>query len=352
MTHPFTAFDDLTLVSSRQPDPEAMTLCAVGRNEMYFLPAYLEHYRKLGIEQFAILNDRSDDGMREYLLSQPDVLLFESRYRYGDEVNLPAGLIEGTNKARILYIWRTIFYARFAKTRWAVQTDLDEFIHLPPGKTFQDVARILDQDEARVAYGLMLDVYPETLSDLAAMANQREIDPAARWYFDAEPHLQLRTGRLPKTIHPGARARLYKAYGTSRLYEELGVPLPVYRTRLKKMIRTRFGTKIPIYNTMHKPVMAKWPDGAYFSSSHNTTLPGNDRILLPFQHYRFTGALYAKIKMAIRENSYSAGSRDHHLLSDLLQQMQERKNATFLYRKSRVLAGFDDLRRAGVSIGL
>lgn len=352
MTHPFAAFDDLQVTSSRKPDPEAMTLCAVGRNEMYFLPAFLEHYRKLGIEQFAILNDRSTDGTTEYLLSQPDVVVFESGYRYGDEVELPADMVDRMPNGRILYIWRTIFYARFAKARWAVQTDLDEFIHLPPGLTFQDVARMLDDDGASVAYGVMLDVYPESLSDLAAMADQQHIDPTAGWYFDAEPHLKLKAGEPPRTLHPGARARLYKTYGTARLYGQLGVPLPTYRTWWKRMRRTRFGTKIPVYNTLHKPVMAKWPDGAYFTNSHNVSIDGSDRILLPFLHYRFTGALYAKIEMAIRENSYSAGSRDHHLLSDLLRQMQSQENATFLYRNSRVLRGFDDLRKAGVAIGL
>lgn len=352
MTHPFAAFDDLEVVSSRQPDSEAMTLCAIARNEMYFLPAFLEHYRKLGIEQFAILNDRSTDGTTEYLLSQPDVVVFESKYRYGDKVDLPVQMVDKMPNGRILYMWRTIFYARFAKGRWAVQTDLDEFIHLPPGKTFQDIAQSLDRDGSNIAYGVMLDVYPETLRDLAAMADQREVDPAATWYFDAEPHLRLRAGDAPKTLHPGARARLYKTYGSARLYHQLGVPIPVYRTWWKRIKHTRLGTRIPIYNTIHKPVMAKWQDGAYFTNSHNTSLEASDRILLPFQHYRFTGALYAKIDMAIRENSYSDGSRDHHLLSDLLQQMQTQRNATFLYRSSRVMNSFDDLRKAGVSIGL
>jgi hypothetical protein len=39
-----------------------MTLCAIGRNEMYFPSAFLEYYRKLGIEKIAFLHDRSTDG--------------------------------------------------------------------------------------------------------------------------------------------------------------------------------------------------------------------------------------------------------------------------------------------------
>lgn len=352
MTHPFTAFDDLKVVSSHQPDPEAMTLCAVGRNEMYFLPAFLEHYRKLGIEQFAILNDRSTDGTTEYLLSQPDVVVFESNYRYGDEVDLPTDIADKMLAGRILYVWRTIFYDRFAKNRWAVQVDLDEFIHLPLGKTFQDIAQMLDDVGSSLAYGVMLDVYPETLSDLSSMADQREIDPAATWYFDAEPHLKLRAEKFPKIVHPGARARLYHTYGVARPYQKPHAPKPAYRIWWKRMKGSRFGTSIPFYNNLFKPVMAKWPDGAYFKSSHKTSIFGNDKILLPFQHYRFTGALYAKIEMALRENSYSAGSQDHQLLSKLLQNMQRRENATFLYRNSRVLHSFEDLQKSGVSIGL
>lgn len=351
MTHPFAAFDDLKVVSSRRPDPEAMTLCAVGRNEMYFLPAFLEHYRKLGIEQFAILNDRSTDGTTEYLLAQPDVVVFESNYGYGDKVDLPAHIADKMLAGRILYVWRTIFFERFAKNYWAVQVDLDEFIQLPPGKTFQDIARVLDHERSNLAYGVMLDVYPETLSELADMAKQQEIDPSARWYFDAEPHLKLYAHKFPKILHPGARARLYHTYGIARPYQKPDAPKPAYRIWWKRMKGSRFGTKIPFYNMIFKPVMAKWPDEAFFKSSHRTSIYGSDKILLPFIHYRFTGALYAKIEMAIRENSYSAGSQDHHLLSNLLQQMQTHGNGSFLYKNSGILNSFDDLKYARVSIG-
>jgi len=351
MTHPFTTFDDLKVVSKRQPDPEAMTLCAIGRNEMYFLPAFLEHYRKLGIEQFAILNDRSTDGTTEYLMSQPDVVMFESAYRYGDMVDLPSDMIDKMLSARILYVWRTIFFDRFAKNRWAVQVDLDEFIHLPPGRTFQDIARLLDREGSRLAYGVMLDVYPETLSDLAGMADDQEIDLGATWYFDAEPHLRLRSDKFPKTLHPGARARLYHEFGIVGRYQDPAAK-PRHRIWWKRMKRSRFGTKTPFYNDIFKPVMAKWPDGAFFTNSHKTTIIGNDSILLPFLHYRFTGALYAKIDIAIRENSYSAGSRDHHFLSALLQQMHVTRKHTFLYNNSRIPRNFHDFNTAGVSLGL
>ncbi|WP_299410272.1 glycosyltransferase family 2 protein [uncultured Roseobacter sp.] len=351
MMHPLQHLDDLDLVSNRQPDPEALTLCAIGRNEMYFLPSFLEHYRKLGIEQFAILNDRSDDGTKEYLLAQPDVVLFESKYTYGDTVDLPEDLVARIPNQRILYVWRTALFNRFAKGKWAVQLDLDEFIHLPQGYTFQDVGRKLDAAGARVAYGLMLDVYPKNISVLSSQSKDKEVDPGADWYFDGEPHLKLQENQPPSVVHPGARARLFKTYGTTRLYESLGFPVPQYKNWRRRMRATRFGTKIPAYNVMQKPVMAHWPDGAFFTNSHDTNVPATPHLLMPFQHYRFTGSLYAKIEMAIRENSYSAGSRDHHLLSDLLTQMQKR-NGSFCYRKSQRVTGYEGFEKAGVAFGL
>ena len=352
MAHPFKAFDDMTVVSSRHPDPEALTLCAVARNEMYFLPAFLEHYRKLGIQQFAILNDRSRDGTKEYLLSQPDVVLLQSNYRYGDEVDLPTDIADTMTAQRILYIWRTILFNRFAKDRWAVQVDLDEFIHLPLGKTFEDIAATLNYEGTNLAYGVMLDVYPETISDLSHMAGQREIDPAAKWYFDAEPHLKLRAGKSPKTLHPGARARLYHTFGVKRPHKKKK-PLTLPSSILSKWLKGIHSiSAIPRYNNICKPVTAKWPDGAYFTSSHNASIAGSIKILLPIQHYRFTGALYSRINTAVREESYSNGSRDYRLMSELLQQMQVCGNGDFLYKNSRALKGFDDLRDAAVSIGL
>ncbi|WP_299832555.1 glycosyltransferase family 2 protein [uncultured Roseobacter sp.] len=351
MTYILSQFDDLTLVSARQPDPEAFTLCAIGRNEMFFLPAFLEHYRKLGVEQFAILDDRSDDGTLEYLLAQPDVVVFHSRFAYGDTVKLPSALSDQINSGRILYIWRALFFNRFARRGWAVQVDLDEFIHLPAGKRFQDIALQLETEGSTVAYGLMLDVYPTDIAALGAQAHDREIDMGAAWYFDGEPHFRLRQNASPKVLHPGARARLYRAYGTDRLYAELGLPVPQYRNWVHRMRKTRFGTRIPFYNAMQKPVLAHWSDEAIFTSSHNVNVPVSSSMLIPFQHFRFSGALYAKIDMALTENSYSSGSRDHRLLTDLLARMKE-TDGSFLYKKSQPVTGHAGFEAARVAFGL
>ena len=349
MKRNFALFDDLEVVSPGQPVRNAFTLCAIARNEMYFLPAFLAHYRKLGIEQFAILNDRSDDGTAEYLLAQPDVVMLSSQFTYGDTVELPETLEGLITQCRILYIWRSLLFDRFAKGCWGVQVDLDELIHLPPGMTFQDVAHRLDAEQVRVTMGVMLDLYPVDVIQFAAQRDEKHLDPETGWYFDGEAHLELRQNDIPKMLHPGARARLYQTYGLTELYPKYGVTAPM--SRLRRMRKTRLGRRILPYNTTHKPVMAKWSDDAFFSNSHNTNIAASTQMLLPMPHYRFTGVLYRKIEAAIRENSYSAKSRDHHLMAELLQRM-EKKQGKFTYRKSLPLDGFDVFRRGGSAFGL
>lgn len=332
-------FDDFRIVSEPLLDDSQFTLCAILRNEMYFLPAFLTHYRKLGVERFIFLDDRSDDGTLEHLLVQPDVMVLNSDRRYGDQVDLPATLSEHLGSRRILYIWRALLLDKFARNRWALQVDLDEFIHLPLGVTFPDLVPKLDNDGASVVLGVMLDMYPADISGLSADKDNAMLDPKAVWYFDGQEHLQLQSGRMAHMVYPGARARLFQKFGISKHYHEHG--LGPKRNLLSRLKKTRFGKKVLDYNIIQKPVLAKWQSGALFFSSHETTLPVSQHFLLPIQHFRFTGALYRKVEMALQEKSYSSGSRDHVFLSMLLRNMAS-KNSSFLYGKSRPFHSFDD----------
>ncbi|HET7203455.1 MAG TPA: glycosyltransferase family 2 protein, partial [Steroidobacteraceae bacterium] len=43
------------------------TAFAVVKDEMYNLRSFLDHHRRLGVDQFIVLDDRSSDGTREWL---------------------------------------------------------------------------------------------------------------------------------------------------------------------------------------------------------------------------------------------------------------------------------------------
>ena len=332
--------NDLRILAGSDVDPSGFTLLAILRNEMYFLPAFLSHYRKLGVQRFVFLDDRSDDGSFEFLVQQSDTVVVGSDRRFGDKVELPSFMSRSIREFRIHFLWRSILFDMFARERWALLVDLDEFIHLPSGRTFQDIVSKLDEQRIRALWAVMLDVYPKDIAAFTDVGNCTRLNISGNWYFDAEQHLRLRRGRAPKIMHPGARARLFSQFGVDTLYPVLGVRRLGTASRLFRRI---YAPRRPMrYNSIVKPALLKWGDDCYFKSPHSTNLFATTNYLLPIQHFRFSGSLGQRMRMALRENSYFLDSSDYRLMSELLRIMRD-QNGSFLYRNSRPFGSFESL---------
>lgn len=52
------------------------------RNEMPNLPSFLDHHRQLGVRRFVIVDNGSEDGTSDYLVTMPDVELLVTRASY------------------------------------------------------------------------------------------------------------------------------------------------------------------------------------------------------------------------------------------------------------------------------
>ena len=294
------ANNDLRIVSGTGLNSSGFTLLALLQNELYFLPEFLSHYRRLGVERFVFLNDCSSDGSKEYLLDQSDTVIVESKSSYGDFVSIPSPFSSLIKKVRMMVLWRSMLHDLFADEQWALQVDLDEFIWLPDGMIFQDIFAHLERENVNAVWGVMLDVYPKNILALRELERITRLDISASWYFDGEQHLRLRRHGSPKFVHPGARARLYQTYKLTRLYNELGVrkmTLPDRVLRYLGIIRRPLH-----YNALWKPTLLKWSarNNSYFRSSHRSNLTSSSSILLPIQHFRFSGSLYKKLKLACK----------------------------------------------------
>lgn len=345
------ANNDLRIVAGRDTPSSGFTLLALLKNELYFLPAFLSHYRRLGVQRFVFLNDNSDDGSVEYLLNQPDTVLVESGRSYGDPVSIPPSLPQITGNLRIMVLWRSLMHDMFADESWALQVDIDEFVHLPDGETFQDITARLERENVNAAWGVMLDMYPSDIDALRQQEHERHLDISAAWYFDGEQHLRLRRRGRPKTVYPGARARLYHAYGATRLYTTLGVTQSSFP---KRILRSSGIVSTPSkYNSLWKPVLVRWSlrNYSYFSSSHYSNHLYSRELLLPIQHFRFSGAVYGKIQAGIREQAYHNNSADHRLLAELFNAM-EKTHGSFCYKASKPLTSFEDFVATRNAVGL
>lgn len=167
---------------ARARDAEVAVVACM-RNEMFMLPHFLAHYRKLGVRAFLIADNCSDDGTREYLLEQPDVALFsvDTDYRlshYG-------------------VAWQQAMMAAFRVDKWSLVADADELL-VWQHKQSQTLAQLLKTPAFKTANAariFMLDMYPQGPLEAADFATGTPFDQAT--CADRVPFLQNTLSRGP-----------------------------------------------------------------------------------------------------------------------------------------------------------
>ncbi|MCK0096327.1 glycosyltransferase family 2 protein [Yoonia sp. F2084L] len=340
MDHVLDKYGDLSVASNDLRDRDAFTLVSLVHNEMYYLPAFLAHYRSLGVARFIFIDDQSIDGSDTYLAAQADVMVMRSPHRFGDVIEGDDAKPFGKRKVKMNTIWRQQLLRLFAMDRWALCVDVDEFIDLPKGRSFPDIAAKADKEKAALVWAVMLDMYPQNVTDLARMAEDETLDLDATWYFDGQPHLKPMPPDAPSELYAGSRARLLQDYALNH--------------RAKPLARhwARFRAKPPLhYNTLQKPSLVKWSATAVMNSPHVIHGLATSAMLLPMRHFRFTGETYRRISWALESGGYAGGSIEYRTLSALLGKMAKDKRS-FCYDGSRLYQGFDDFAETGNALGL
>jgi hypothetical protein len=109
--------------------PAAFSVFMTVKNEAYSLPFFFEHYRQLGVPCFVVFDDGSDDGSREYLMSQDDCVVLSSERKFGEVVvTQPNGVPLRYGSAIRLFVPQLL-----VKRGWMLVVDADEFLVLPKG---------------------------------------------------------------------------------------------------------------------------------------------------------------------------------------------------------------------------
>ncbi len=147
---------------------DAVVVVALVRDGMFYLDAFLRHYRTLGAAQFVFCDNGSTDGTIERLKAEPDVVILRS--------DLPWGEIENT--------FRTYAARRYASGRWCLFADMDEMFAFEgdaqiglPGLT-----RYLQDQGHTALVAQMLEMMPEgPLSDAATLRYEQALE-AFCWY--------------------------------------------------------------------------------------------------------------------------------------------------------------------------
>lgn len=187
--------------------PVAVIACM--RNEMFMLPAFLAHYRRLGVESFVIADNCSDDGTLEYLAEQSDVALFSVDTAY--------------SSSRYGVAWQQALMANLRPGMWSLVADADELLVWQRERD-ETLPQLLAQpafEEADAARIFMLDLYPQGSLSEATFASENPFAEAG--FTDIIPFLETSYGRGPYSdsstwtsavrhrLIPGSRAELFVA---------------------------------------------------------------------------------------------------------------------------------------------
>ena len=350
-------YDDFRVLGRDLSDRPGFTLTSVVKNEMFFLPVFLGHYRAIGVERFVFLDDRSTDGTRDYLLEQPDCMVLGSGRRYGDIVALDHAIARGVwerkggrrlpnGAVRLVHVWVNLLVRKYAAGSWAVHADADEFLRLPEGTTLQDTAQHLEASGCNAAWSLMLDLYPRGFRDLAAMRGDPGLDRSREWYFDARSHVRLQGSHRPQRRHAGSRARLMHWFGVHRASR-----LRQWRDPRSWIALLHGLAAIPRYNEILKVMLFRLPAAGWFRTVHDPAFPVRTDCLLPFEHYKFCGDLFRRLPDAIATGAYTNESVRYVDLRRLLRAM-ERRDASFLCPYSQPAGAFEAYVACGAADGV
>lgn len=315
-----------TLLDALSPLPpkndDLLSMFTLVANEMFFLPAWLNHHRAIGVERFYILVDRSEDGTKEYLEKQNDVVIMTARVRYGQELNIsPFSKLGHTYRSRAGILYPRVITEYLFEGRWGLYLDADEFLMLPPNKpNLRDlIASVNGQSESIPASNLVF--FPPTISESIKSKQPSSLkdllDEAP--FFDAEPLLDVQPGELPQVIASTKTGKLRR--------ELLGAPEgDNFKTPLMKHSKRNFRR------------------GSHLSS----VMPGS-RHQLAVAHFVFTSNTIKKVERAKAWNSYALGSRNYHILESLVLKMKKDQH-NLLVDCSEKFEDVGQLVRAGLIV--
>jgi len=269
-------------------------------NDRKLLPAFLAHYRRLGVSRFICVDDVSSDGTRDYLLAQADVDLWASPVRYRD--------------ARRGREWREALFERYGGSRWFLNVDSDEFLIYDDceNRPLGDLVKALESRGEKRLAAPMLDMYP--IGQLGAASLDGD-DGWMPWeiadHFDGSGYEMSYTKRAI-SITGGPRKRKF-----AHLLELMKYPVIFWDPECSLGV------------SIHQPLPCE------------RNFPAVSGVLL---HFKFFSDYKEKIERAVAEGQYfNAAAAYRKMLEDL----QEAGEFDFSHESSTRFSGSGQLLELG-----
>jgi hypothetical protein len=273
--------------------PELIVFSVV-RNELMRIQPWLNHYRRIGVDAFAIVDNGSTDGTFEFLSSQPDVTLTRT--------------IASFSKSRFGIDWLTEFHDRVRPHTWILFADSDEFI-VYRGWPELPVRRVADQamsEGCNAVFGFMLDMYPEGAVEDAVPSTGDELFSVAPC-FDKSYHFRMAPRSPWQSSQPwlecigGPRVRLLSSlereiattWFTYFIRGQIGRLIPLIPKRLLPWSVRFMPQQVP---AMHKTPLVQSGTGFRYVNNHLGTGGRLFRENVVFCHFKFLADFAARVR--------------------------------------------------------
>ena len=177
--------------------PGDVLLFSTIRNERLRLPYFLKYYRDMGVGQFLMVDNGSDDGSRAYLEQQSDVSLWTTAASY--------------KGARFGVDWLNWLQSRHAHNHWTLTVDVDEFFIYPfcDTRPIRALTDWLDTSAIRSFGAMLVDMYPKGPLDAQPYAEGQDPFEIAAWFDSGNYMIQKNTTYWNLWIQGGPRARVF-----------------------------------------------------------------------------------------------------------------------------------------------
>lgn len=245
----------IEVLKNRKVLPTDLILICVEKNDLIKLKRFIEHYRKLGIDKFIILDNNSNDGTVDYLLKQKDVVLMQIKTSY-------------SSSRRVAWINRII--AHYGYNRWYCVVDSDEFLDYNDceNKCIKDVIKYLEKNKIVRSRALLLDMYAKPNYYIGSDIKNFYSECV---YFDTNSYYRKKSYRF-YSIDGGCRERLFNISPCL--------------------------TKYPLFYFRKKDLFI----GSHFLFPYKDNFKSECELVL--KHYKFLPTETEKIKKIVKDKNY------------------------------------------------
>ncbi|MFO1034995.1 MAG: glycosyltransferase family 2 protein [Hyphomicrobiales bacterium] len=298
------SLDKITIRKKPVTPDDGVAVFSIMRDEYYFLPHFLNHYRKLGARQIWIYADRCAPDMLAALEAEEDVGIITADFTFGDTF----GQREGGMRIRLPDFLKAAFAPNHFRGRWVLIVDADEFFLAPPGfDGLDDFTAALSKSGQHHCFAPMIDFYPRRLAEMEnGGLNPFQLCP----FFDRGPyHRFSQEGGRPDQRPTGVRHRIL-AYLAHNHPDDMRNIFSKFRS---------FGMAQP---TNYKVPLIFY-DGKTVTDSHWVNQPLNLAHHAALAHFKFYPGLKRKVEVATGEGQYYRASQHYKLLDLAIRKMSD-----------------------------